>query len=292
MDPSLGAFRAFVAVVDAGTLSRAAQWLHVSTPALSQQIARLERQLDTTLFVRAASGLTPTPEGVILAELARRALDAYGDVLAWRDGTERRRTEATATIGHAGSTAARLGQAGVREAAELAGLDPVDTRWRRLDAVEGLEALDAGEIRALLVRSCDLDADARAAAGAHVAHRVGPADRVVVVVGAHTALAGRPSVAAADLRALVFAGNRTPGADVLSLRTLAPDACPAPERQRPVASLDDALSLVQTAPVAVLTLESRAEAMYRPGTSIVRVDDLDPVDTLLVVRSTAERRAT
>lgn len=44
-----------------GSLTRAAEQLFVSQPTLSKRLARLERQLDATLFHRSSTGLTPTP---------------------------------------------------------------------------------------------------------------------------------------------------------------------------------------------------------------------------------------
>jgi Transcriptional regulator len=66
--------RSFLAVVDAGGFHRAAEALHLSQPALSQQIAGLEDELGTALFIRHARGARPTPAGEALAHGARRAL--------------------------------------------------------------------------------------------------------------------------------------------------------------------------------------------------------------------------
>ncbi|MEA2271659.1 MAG: hypothetical protein QOI98_367, partial [Solirubrobacteraceae bacterium] len=52
--------------------TRAAERLHVAQPALSQQVARLERQLGVVLFTRAPVALTPA--GHALLERARPAL--------------------------------------------------------------------------------------------------------------------------------------------------------------------------------------------------------------------------
>ncbi len=61
----------FLAVVDAERISAAARGLHLSQPAVTAQVRRLEAALGTALFVRSAQGVTPTDAGVRLAEHAR-----------------------------------------------------------------------------------------------------------------------------------------------------------------------------------------------------------------------------
>ena len=64
--------RVFHEVVRAGNITRAAEQLHVSQPAVSQTVKLLEEALGCTLLVRSAQGVRPTPEGEVLAaHLAR-----------------------------------------------------------------------------------------------------------------------------------------------------------------------------------------------------------------------------
>lgn len=55
--------RYFVAVVEAGSISRAAASVHVAQPALSQQIADLEERVGISLLLRTPRGVKPTPAG-------------------------------------------------------------------------------------------------------------------------------------------------------------------------------------------------------------------------------------
>ena len=64
----------FVAVIDHGGITRAAQALYISQPSLSQAIRTLERRLGTTLFDRTGRRLTLTEEGRLLEPSARRIL--------------------------------------------------------------------------------------------------------------------------------------------------------------------------------------------------------------------------
>ncbi|MCF2570827.1 LysR family transcriptional regulator [Brevibacterium sp. UCMA 11754] len=64
----------FVAVVDHGGVSRAAEALHVAQPTISQVLRVLERELKVDLFVRTGRRLTPSPAGLALVSDARKAL--------------------------------------------------------------------------------------------------------------------------------------------------------------------------------------------------------------------------
>ncbi|WP_426247340.1 LysR family transcriptional regulator [Nocardioides sp. LHG3406-4] len=62
------------AVARLGGFTRAARELHVAQPAVSTQIAQLERELGVRLFVRTPRGVTTTEAGELLVARARRIL--------------------------------------------------------------------------------------------------------------------------------------------------------------------------------------------------------------------------
>lgn len=68
--------RSFAAVAEAGHLTRAAERLHISQPALSAQIKALEDELDLALFERTSSGMTLTAAGKRLLAEADKILAA------------------------------------------------------------------------------------------------------------------------------------------------------------------------------------------------------------------------
>ena len=74
--------RAFVAVVEAGAMSKAARQLHVSQPALSQTITALERRLGVRLLVRTSTGVQVTDAGTTLLGEARAVLARHDQALA------------------------------------------------------------------------------------------------------------------------------------------------------------------------------------------------------------------
>lgn len=63
---SLRQIEAFKAVIEVGTISRAAAVLHVSQPAMSKMIAKLEADAGLVLFDRLKGRLAPTPSGMRL----------------------------------------------------------------------------------------------------------------------------------------------------------------------------------------------------------------------------------
>jgi DNA-binding transcriptional LysR family regulator len=77
--------RTFVMVADLGTVSKAAQQLHLTQPALSRQIAGLEEELGLRLFDRVGRRLLLTSEG---AELLKHCRGLLGHSRALREQAE------------------------------------------------------------------------------------------------------------------------------------------------------------------------------------------------------------
>ncbi len=71
--------RYFVAIVDHGSLSRAAVVLHVAQPALTQQLRQLEEELGARLLHRSAQGVLCTDAGKVFYEHAQAILKQVSD---------------------------------------------------------------------------------------------------------------------------------------------------------------------------------------------------------------------
>lgn len=80
----LRSLRSFVAVASAGSISAAAEGLHIAQPALSTQIRNLEEQLGSPLFDRHARGVSLTSVGerflIHSVEILKRVDVAYTDI--------------------------------------------------------------------------------------------------------------------------------------------------------------------------------------------------------------------
>jgi DNA-binding transcriptional LysR family regulator len=78
----LSELQAFLAVVEEGSFSRAAQRLHRTQPAVSQTIRKLENDLGEALFDRSSRHGHLTDAGVVLREYAEKLLNLRGEVRA------------------------------------------------------------------------------------------------------------------------------------------------------------------------------------------------------------------
>jgi DNA-binding transcriptional LysR family regulator len=78
----LTALRSFVAVAEAGGVTRAAGFLNLTQSAVSMQIKRLEDSLGLLLFSRSARKLALTPEGEQLLVYGRRMIGMNDEVMA------------------------------------------------------------------------------------------------------------------------------------------------------------------------------------------------------------------
>jgi DNA-binding transcriptional LysR family regulator len=91
---SLQQIRCFCAALELGSFSAAADALHVSQPAVAEQVRKLEQTLGADLFVRAARGVFPTEAGHAFAGHATRTLQtleeaaaSVGDFTSMRSGS-------------------------------------------------------------------------------------------------------------------------------------------------------------------------------------------------------------
>jgi DNA-binding transcriptional LysR family regulator len=185
---TLRALECLVALVDTGSVTKAAAALHMSQPALSHQIAAMERELGTLVVERMARGIRVTAAGRAAATEARAALRAADQAV--RVGRE---------VGAGRAGRIRIACA---ETMTVWLLVPVLHRWRShrpgvdLDLTEFTSTDRMLDI--LLVGGTDLVVGPRpTSTSAHV-ETLGQEEMVVVAPDGHS-FAALPSVTVAQL---------------------------------------------------------------------------------------------
>lgn len=76
MEQNLNYYKAFYMVAKHKNISKAAEELYISQPAISKSLSKLEESLGCSLFQRTSRGVTLTAEGTILYERIKEAFQA------------------------------------------------------------------------------------------------------------------------------------------------------------------------------------------------------------------------
>jgi DNA-binding transcriptional LysR family regulator len=84
----LNLLTALDALLTAGSVSGAAERMHLSTPAVSHTLARIREVLDDPILVRAGRRLVPTPRAVAMREPVRRLLMEARNLMKSGDGLQ------------------------------------------------------------------------------------------------------------------------------------------------------------------------------------------------------------
>ncbi|WP_112239083.1 LysR family transcriptional regulator [Kribbella monticola] len=185
---TLRALECLVAVLDTGSVTKAAATLHLSQPALSHQLAGLEREIGTPLLERLPRGVRPTTAGRAVADEARAALAAAERVVTVGQAV------AKGTEGHLRIACAASMTAGL--------LAPVLRTWhRRRPGIQmTLAELTSADALADLVESgqADLAVGPRPTTWHATVDLIGTEDLVAAMTPSHP-LATADSVSLADI---------------------------------------------------------------------------------------------
>lgn len=145
--------RAFLEVAERGTVAAAASALGYTPPAVTQQVAKLERSLDTTLFDRAGGRLRLSTAGASLLPVARDLLDLAGRAA---DAVRQPAPRQMITIG--GIASALAGLVAARRAALVA---HADIAVIELEDADALRELRLGHVDIALTQEYPGDDDQR-----------------------------------------------------------------------------------------------------------------------------------
>ncbi|MEU6124395.1 LysR family transcriptional regulator [Streptomyces sp. NPDC047123] len=257
--------RALDAVADAGTITAAAARLHMTQPALSRTLAKLEARVGVRLVDRTSRRLVLTPAGTTLLGHGRAILSHLDAALA--------DTRAVSRPLRLGYTCAVLGQQTV----------PLLRSWRRahphapLDVVRrdnSTAGLATGDTDVAVLRTVPADPRIRTEA-------LYTEGRVAALPDDHP-LAGRDQVLLAELTA----GPELPLALWPDTGTASPDLWPAkqrPARTIEVTNVDEWLNLIAIGGAFGLGAAGTAESHGHPGVCFVPVSDA-PAATVYLAR--------
>lgn len=192
----LRSLRYFLAVVQHGSLNRAATALHLSQPALSRAITGLEHEVGFSLFLRKPRGVALTDDGARLLEPARRVL-ADVDLLLREADDVRSSVGGRLTVGVTVSLTEEVATLIISELVESAPRIRVSSRGL-YHPEQGVDEVVAGSYDVAIVGG-DLDT---AVPGARFERLY--VDRVVVGASRDSELGGAGTVRARDLAGQPF----------------------------------------------------------------------------------------
>ena len=181
--------RSFLAVAHHRNFSRAAEQLHVSQPALSEQIRKLEDELGTPLFDRTSRGATLTDAGDAFLPQARAVL-AAADAAAESVRMVAHGLAGTLTLGFIDSAAVGILPPLIRRF--TARYPELKLRLRELSTRQQLEAVAEGEI--------DVGIVGGPVWNPALAGRLVATESLLLALPAEHRLAGETAVRLADLR--------------------------------------------------------------------------------------------
>jgi DNA-binding transcriptional LysR family regulator len=139
----IAALRVFAAVAREGSLSRAAERLHLTQPAVSLQVKALQDRLNLRLFERTPRGMRLTPDGAALLPLADRVLEAQREFVG---AAQRLHTQVRGTLGIGTILDPEFTRLGAFLKALVESAPQLQTVLRQGMSGEVLARLEAGEL--------------------------------------------------------------------------------------------------------------------------------------------------
>ena len=255
--------RAFLAVAEEGSVTRAAAVLRITQPAVSRTLAALEKSLGVRLVDRSTHHLALTPEGLAFRDKAAVAVGAFDEAV----DTGRLR-HWPVRLGHAWSAFGPYTTPLLRTWQERHPETPLELL--RID--DRTAGLTRGEVDAALLRG-------PVSAPGLVTEVLFTEDRVAAVT-ADGPLAARASLSLADLAGGAVVLNTVSGTTAVDLWP--PHA--RPSATVTVANADDWLTAIAAGRGSGVTAASTAGTHPHSGVAYRPLDDAPPVPVLLARR--------
>ncbi|PJN34550.1 LysR family transcriptional regulator [Streptomyces sp. CB02959] len=263
MSIELRHFRCFLAIADTLSVTRAAERLHLTQPAVSRTLRQLEDALGVRLVDRTTHHLALTPDGRAFRDRAALAVAAFDRALAYG-----RHTGWPLRLGHAWSAAG-------------AGTTTLLRRWHEQHPETPLELLRIDDRTAGLARG-DVDAAllrGEVSAPGLVTEELTTEPRVAGLP-ADDPLARRPNLSLADLATRTIALNTVSGTTFVDLW---------PPTARPTSTItigntDDWIAAITGGRAVGVTTSATAGMHPHPAMAYVPLTDAPPVPVVIAWR--------
>jgi DNA-binding transcriptional LysR family regulator len=273
MDVPIHVIRYFCVLAEELHFGRAAERLSITPPSLSQQISRLEQQLDVKLFNRSPRKVELTTFGRELLPLARRVQDDHDQLLSWGRSIKRERDAPMLRVGVVAAGAGTLTTAAI--AATMQAIPQARIEMRRLGFFDVAEDLEAGRVDVVFapwpmrlpprVRAEPLWREAR-----------------VLVVRADHPLADRESLSILETNEEVFVAVAKGVPEVVDWWIVDPRPDGSRPKRGPTAdSVEGLLELVAAGAGVNIAGKSASQHYRRDELAFIPIDDIEPATIVL-----------
>ena len=273
MDVPIHVIRYFCVLAEELHFGRDAERLSITPPSLSQQISRLEQQLDVKLFDRSPRKVELTSYGRQLLPLARRVMDDHDQLLSWGRSIQRDQRTPLLRVGVVAAGAGALTTAAI--AATMNAVPDARIEMRRLGFFDVGSELENGRVDVVF---------APAPMPLPPRIRVEPLWREprVLVVPAEHPLAGRDSVSIVETNDEVFVAVAGGVPEVVDWWIVDPRPDGSRVKRGPTADSVDGLFELVAAGAGVNIAGQSASRQYRRDELVfVPLSDIEPATIVL-----------
>jgi DNA-binding transcriptional LysR family regulator len=273
MDVPIHVIRYFCVLAEELHFGRAAERLSITPPSLSQQISRLEQQLDVKLFDRSPRKVELTSYGRQLLPLARRVMDDHDQLLSWGRSIQRDQRTPLLRVGVVAAGAGALTTAAI--AATMNAVPDARIEMRRLGFFDVGSELENGRVDVVF---------APAPMPLPPRIRIEPLWREprVLVVPAEHPLAGRESVSIVETNDEVFVAVAGGVPEVVDWWIVDPRPDGSRVKRGPTADSVDGLFELVAAGAGVNIAGQSASRQYRRDELVfVPISDIEPATIVL-----------
>lgn len=263
MSIELRHFRCFLAIAETLNITRAAERLHLTQPAVSRTLHRLEQETGLRLVDRSTHHLELTPEGIAFRDRAAAAVSAFDHALGLARGTPW-----PLRLGHAWSAAGAYTTRLLRRWHDEHPDTPLDLL--RID--DRTAGLARGDVDAALLRG-------EITAPGLLAEQLTTEPRVAGLA-ADDPLARRPALTLTDLAGRTLALNTVSGTTTLDLWP--PEA--RPSTTLTIGNTDDWIAAITGGRAIGVTTSATARMHPHPAMAYVPLTDAPPVPVSLAWR--------